>query len=180
MLGKAIRKAVRVLRRGSARRDLRHRRHVASAPGAARRASSTGNSTTASSTLMATRSGGADADRASRISARGRLGRDRAGDVADHARRARRRRASEVYRFYHVPASNTAVRAHDSRRTTSMSKGEAGMKICLAGQGAFGIRHMEAVAKHSRHRGRDAGGRPSPPAPRQSPRNGRSRIGPPI
>ena len=46
---------------------------------------------------------------AHRLRARGRLRGHRARHVADHARRARRAGAREVYRFYHVPASNTAV-----------------------------------------------------------------------
>ena len=45
---------------------------------------------------------------APRVRARSRRRGHRAGDVADHARCARPE-AEELYRFYHVPGSNTAV-----------------------------------------------------------------------
>ena len=44
-----------------------------------------------------------------------------------------------VRRFYHVPASNTAV-GH------SILENDAYMKIILAGAGAFGSKHLEAIA----------------------------------
>ena len=54
------------------------------------------------------RSRGAAPHAAHRISARGRLGGDRARDVADHAG-CPREDPKELHRFYHVPASNTAL-----------------------------------------------------------------------
>ena len=55
------------------------------------------------------RPGGPGAGAAHRIRARGGLRGDRAGHAADHARRHGRRTVEELYRFYHVPGSNTAV-----------------------------------------------------------------------
>ncbi len=48
---------------------------------------------------------------------------------------------AEVYRHYHVPASNTAA------GLMILENQERGMKVCLAGHGAFGIKHLEAMAR---------------------------------
>ena len=48
----------------------------------------------------------------------------------------------EAYRFYHVPTSNTA-----SGLLCLEPTGGNDMKICVAGQGAFGIKHIEAIQK---------------------------------
>ena len=63
-------------------------------------------------------------------------------------------KVDEVYRFYHVPASSTGVGQHHPRnpgipRTARQEEGrglgERVMKICMAGQGAFGIKHLDAI-----------------------------------
>ena len=96
---------------------------------------------------------GPGADAAHRLRARGRPRGHRAGDVADHARRAWRRAGAEaeLHRFYHVPASNTAV-GHLDPGEPSMT-----IKVALAGAGAFGIKHLDAHQADRRRRGRLAG-----------------------
>ncbi len=47
-----------------------------------------------------------------------------------------------VHRFYHVPASNTAV-GHLILENQLMSA----IRVALAGAGAFGIKHLEAMQK---------------------------------
>ena len=73
-------------------------------------------------------------------------------------------KVKELYRFYTVPASNTAVGhiilqngAGKSRRSKAAqeSRAEEGqegdkesrMKICVAGQGAFGQKHLDALKR---------------------------------
>ena len=53
----------------------------------------------------------------------------------------------ELYRFYHVPASNTAV-GHLVVRPSGQPRpgGELAMRVALAGAGAFGIKHLDALA----------------------------------
>ena len=51
----------------------------------------------------------------------------------------------EVYRFYHVPASNTAL-GHIILENTQAVRDKA-MKICVAGQGAFGQKHLDALKR---------------------------------
>ena len=53
------------------------------------------------------------------------------------------------------------------------------MKIALAGQGAFGIKHLEAMARTSPASRWSRWPAAGPRAPRTSPRSGRSRTGPP-
>ncbi len=64
------------------------------------------------------------------------------------SRGALERDVKEVYRFYHVPSSNTALGTPDPREQglagNSMAKV---IKIVVAGQGAFGIKHLEALQK---------------------------------
>ena len=52
----------------------------------------------------------------------------------------------EVYRFYHVPASNTAL-GHIILRKRDANIGIRTMKICVAGQGAFGQKHLDALKR---------------------------------
>ena len=108
MLGRAIRKAVESYPEDLARGDLRHRRHVAPDFRAARR-----------SDQFEIRQGlpgqphqeskEARAHAACRIHARSGRGRHRDGDVARSCAARSTTRSNEVYRFYTVPASNTAV-----------------------------------------------------------------------
>ena len=79
----------RVVRRRPQRADLGHRRHEPPAAGAARRAHQQGVRHALPRPLVE-RSGSARAYPARRLHPRGRLRRHRAGDVADHARRAGR------------------------------------------------------------------------------------------
>ena len=53
-------------------------------------------------------------------------------------------RCNELHRFYHVPASNTAV-GHLILRVTRGRR--ASMRIAVAGAGAFGIKHLDALAR---------------------------------
>ncbi len=71
-------------------------------------------------------------------------------------------KVDEVYRFYTVPASNTAVghiilenrkpaakaktRRAAARATVTLRRSQA-MKICVAGQGAFGQKHLDALKR---------------------------------
>ena len=55
-----------------------------------------------------------------------------------------------VHRFYHVPASNTAV-GHLILENHAMSKT---IKVALAGAGAFGIKHLDAHQADRRRRSR--------------------------
>ena len=98
----------RELRRGPQRPGLGHRRHEPPAPGSPRGPHQPAlrqrvpRRLIENPTTLRTHA-------APRVRARGGLGGHRTGDVADHARRAGRRASSELHRFYHVPASNTAV-----------------------------------------------------------------------
>ena len=74
----------------------------------------------------------------------------------------------EVYRFYHVPASNTALGHIILENTQSIRKRT--MKICVAGQGAFGQKHLDALKRIPASRSRRSSAA-IPPAPRKSPRN---------
>ena len=73
-------------------------------------------------------------------------------------------KVKEVYRFYTVPASNTAVghiilrerreAGEEGRRQESRAEEEgqgegkeSRMKICVAGQGAFGQKHLDALKR---------------------------------
>jgi 2-hydroxy-4-carboxymuconate semialdehyde hemiacetal dehydrogenase len=80
------------------------------------------------------------------------------GDMAHHARRLNDK-VEEVGRFYAVPASNTAFghimlenrsggvrRGH---RTRIDMRVECTMKVCVAGEGAFGQKHMDALKRIS-------------------------------
>src|SRR5512146_2115566 len=80
------------------------------------------------------RRGGTDS--AHRISAGGRLGRRGAGDVAHHARRPR---------FQGAHRAPLLPRAGVQHRRGSRHPGECIMKIILAGAGAFGQKHLDAV-----------------------------------
>ena len=79
-----------VFRPGPEGRDLRYRRHVAPAPGSARGTDQQGIRRALSRRIVTDR--GAEPHAARGVPARSRLGRRRNGDVADHARRARRPR----------------------------------------------------------------------------------------
>ena len=131
-------------------------------------------------------------------------------------------KVEEVYRFYTVPASNTAVghiilenrsargktparkqaRARaksaqaqlsrhgglpapvasdvDAGQADMTCKGEAAMKICVAGQGAFGQKHLDALKRIPGRRGHLAGRRQSGRDRARSPRNTASRTTPAI
>ena len=217
MLGRAIRKAVESYPEDLQSRDLRHRRHVAPDFRAARRPD---QQQIRQGVPRQSQQGSAKLDphAACRIHARGRRRRRRDGDVADHARRADDK-VDEVYRFYTVPASNTAVghiilenrqnaaaakrqpparnaaKAHDRRgrqaRRSSIKRAAARakcrgvaqeqitMKICVAGQGAFGQKHLDALKRipGSRSPRWSAAIRTRPP---RSPRNTAFRITPAI
>ena len=73
-------------------------------------------------------------------------------------------KVKELYRFYTVPASNTAVghiilqngvgksSAKQVREEGRAEEGQEGdkesrMKICVAGQGAFGQKHLDALKR---------------------------------
>ena len=86
---------------------------------------------------------------ARRLRARGRVRGHRARDVADHARRARRRRARGLPLLpragvEHRASATSSSRIRDEPQATR--RGEA-MKVALAGAGAFGVKHLEAIAK---------------------------------
>ena len=81
---------------------------------------------------------------AHRIRARGRLRRHRAGDVADrarrHGRRCRRQAADRE--------ASLLPRAREQHRRGPSDSGEQRMstiKVALAGAGAFGIKHLDAI-----------------------------------
>ena len=52
----------------------------------------------------------------------------------------------ELHRFYHVPASNTAV-GHLVLKPHVTADEDALMRIAVAGAGAFGIKHLDALAR---------------------------------
>src|SRR6185295_2551547 len=146
-------------------RDLRHRRHVAPDFRAARRPDQ-----------FEVRQGlprrahqepeGARRHSAHRVHARSRRRRDRDGDVARHARRARRQGEGALPVLHraglehggraHHPAKwrrkILGTQANQESETRRQEKGqgkgkESRMKICVAGQGAFGQKHLDALKR---------------------------------
>ena len=108
MLGKAIRKAVDSLPAGSARRDLRHRRHVASIAGAARRLHQFGIRQPLPRQLRRRSAKSlAKIPHLEYIREAGSEGIELVMWLI--MRGALDEQVKEVHRFYHVPASNTAV-----------------------------------------------------------------------
>ena len=128
MLGKAIRKAVESYPRGSQRRDLRHRRHVASDQRPARRPD---QQQVRQGLPRQSHQGPeeAHAHLASRIHARGRRRRHRDGDVADHARRARRQ-GERGLSLLHGAGVQHRGRAHHSREQAQGQRLEAASGAC--------------------------------------------------
>ena len=93
------------------------------------------------------RSRGAHAHPARAIPARSGLRRHRAGDVADHARRARRRRCAKSI------ASITCLRRTRPWAISSWSRWhDAADEVVVAGVGAFGQKHLDALQADRRRR----------------------------
>src|SRR4051794_32134845 len=146
-----------VLSRRPARRCVRHRRHVAPDLRSARRPDQ-----------LEIRQGlprrahqrpeEARRDAASRIHARGRRRRHRARDVARNARRARRQgegalpllhRAGLEHRgrSHHPAKWRRQVGEESCAAESEEGDKESRMKICVAGQGAFGQKHLDALKR---------------------------------
>ncbi len=133
----------RVVRRGSERGDLGHGRHVAPAPGSARRPHQPGVRHALPRRLTNDPEGLAQIPHLEYVREAGSEGIELVMWLI--MRGALDAKAREVYRFYHVPASNTAV-GHIILENPAEQRRPV-MKIGLAGAGAFGVKHLEAIAK---------------------------------
>src|SRR6185437_1285926 len=131
-----------VLPRGSARGHFRHRRHVASAPGQAGRADQQGVGQ-AFSGQPVRRCRGCAPHSIHRVRARGRLRGHRDGHVAHLAWRPGEGRARGVPLLSRTGVQHGA-RPSDSREQELQVMS---IKLVVAGQGAFGIKHLEALQK---------------------------------
>ena len=88
----------------------------------------------------------AGADPAPRVPARGRLRGHRAGDVADHARRAGTGRRGAVPLLSRARVQHRGRPPRGPALRPVRPGGELPMRIALAGAGAFGIKHLDALA----------------------------------
>ena len=167
----------RVLPGGSARRRSSARAACRTSCRASARVSSTRSGTSASSTACATTPQVAAQDSVHRVRARGRLRGHRDGHVADHRAARSSEKVREVYRFYHVPASNTALghlileneRCQEHDHEDRASRGRAPSASSTSRR-----------CRRFRRRGRLARGRQRRSRPRRWRRNSAFRTGPRI
>src|SRR5580692_9826047 len=123
----------------SAGRHLWYRRHVASIAGRTRRLDQP-RIRHGFSGRHDPRSAGLDPHHPYRVHARSRIRRRGDGDVAHHARRPRCRCGRDLSA---LPRTGFEHRG----RSYDLGKQENLLRVCLAGTGAFGVKHLEAMAK---------------------------------